>query len=188
MIISIASNRGPKVEAVKKVVGSIRHYLKNALSEIDYQTYDVDAGIIMPRTLEELMNGAQNRVKLLREMLKSNNQHSDFSVGMEGGFHLIKHNGNDLVFLQSWAYVDDGHVGYFGSSGNVLVPERIAVEVMEKDRDLSEVIDEVTQTSDIRSKRGTWGVLTRDFLTRQQSFEIALTAAFTPFYNKEIYK
>ena len=188
MIIAIASKRGPKVEAVKKTLESIQQFLTKPPSLINYLMYDVDGGIAMPRTIEELLHGAQQRVVSLQHTLQSEHKHADFFIGMEGGFHTLQSNGKNLVFLQSWAYVNNGLVGYFGSSGNVLVPDSISHEVMSKGRDLAEVIDEVANQTDIRSKQGTWGILTRDLLTRQQSFETALTAAFAPFYNREVYR
>ena len=187
MTIAIASTRGPKVEAVKKTLSTIRQFLTQDTSPIRYLTYDVDGGIAMPRTIDELLRGAQQRVVALQQQLQSEHQHVDFFVGMEGGFHTIMSNGKNLVFLQSWAYVHNGLSGYFGSSGNILVPDSIAHEVMSNGRDLAEVIDEASNQTDIRSKQGTWGILTKDLLTRQQSFEIALTAAFAPFYNKGMY-
>jgi len=39
----------------------------------------------------------------------------------------------------------------------------------------------------VRSKQGAWGVLSRDLLTRSDSFEAALLAAFAPFYNAKLY-
>ena len=188
MIIAIASKRGPKVEAVKKTLESIQQFLTETPSPINYLMYDIDGGIAMPRMIEELLHGAQQRVVSLQHLLQLEHQHADFFIGMEGGFHTLQSNGKNLVFLQSWAYVHNGVNGFFGSSGNVLVPDLIAYEVMSKGRDLAEVIDEVVNQTDIRSKQGTWGILTRDLLTRQQSFEIALTAAFAPFYNSRMYR
>jgi non-canonical (house-cleaning) NTP pyrophosphatase len=185
MIIAIASKRGPKVEAVKKCFESIRQFFTG--TPIEFLTYEIDAGIIMPRSITELMDGAKKRTMLLQQTLQSENRHADFFIGMEGGFHSIHHDGKEHIFLQSWAYVSNGVIGFFGSSGNILVPEKIAVEVMKQNRDLSEVIDEFTKRIDVRSKQGTWGILTKDLLTRQQSFEIALTTAFAPFYNSEIF-
>jgi len=187
MIFAIASKRGSKVDAVKRFFESCRHFFPSDSDRIEYLTYEIDGGIVMPRSLEELMTGAEQRVIRLQQILQSQNQKADYFIGMEGGFHPIEHRGKQLIFLQSWAYASNGTVGYFGSSGNILVPEEIANEVMMEKRDLAEVIDEVTKQTDIRSKQGTWGILTQDLLTRQQSFEIALTAAFAPFYNSEIY-
>jgi non-canonical (house-cleaning) NTP pyrophosphatase len=49
------------------------------------------------------------------------------------------------------------------------------------------VIDEVAGGRDIRSKQGAWGVLSNDLMTRSMSFEVALIAAFAPFYNPKFY-
>ncbi|MBI5020585.1 MAG: DUF84 family protein [Ignavibacteriales bacterium] len=185
MIIAIATKRGPKVEAVKKCFESIKQYFTDTPTE--FLTCEIDAGIVMPRSITELMEGAKKRTILLQQTVKTENRHADFFIGMEGGFHSMHHDEKELVFLQSWAYVSNGVTGFFGSSGNILVPEKIAAEVMNNKRDLSEVIDEFAKQSDIRSKQGTWGILTKDLLTRQQSFETALTAAFAPFYNSEIF-
>jgi non-canonical (house-cleaning) NTP pyrophosphatase len=50
------------------------------------------------------------------------------------------------------------------------------------------VIDEVAGSTDVRSRQGAWGVLSRDLLTRAMSFEAALLAAFAPFYNPKLYR
>ncbi len=187
MLIAIASTRGPKVEAAKAFLPKVQQYLTQDPS-IEYHLYDIDGGIVMPRTVQQLMTGAYERVVRLQKRLEEERKTASYIIGMEGGFHAVEFTGRRNVFLQSWAYVSNGKEGYFGSSGNVLVPEKIAHEVMGRGRDLGEVIDEFTRRTDIRSNQGTWGVLTRDLLARQQSFEIALIAAFAPFYNKSLYQ
>jgi non-canonical (house-cleaning) NTP pyrophosphatase len=67
------------------------------------------------------------------------------------------------------------------------VPPDIVKSVVEGRRELGIVIDEVTGGRDIRSKQGAWGVLSRDLVTRSMSFELALIAAFAPFYNSKMY-
>lgn len=177
--IALASKRGPKVEALENAMVSIQPFLAPAGEKVEIRTYEIHTGIEMPRSVDELMTGARRRVELLQEQCQA-----DYYVGLEGGFHAV----GNRVFLQGWAYVSDGCSGYYGSSGAIEVPKRIAVEVMEKKRDLGVVIDEVSAETDVRSKQGTWGVLTRDLIKRSQSFEIALLAAFAPFYNRKLYE
>ena len=66
------------------------------------------------------------------------------------------------------------------------MPADIVKRVVEG-RELGDVIDEVTGGRDIRSKQGAWGILSRDLVTRSMSFELALIAAFAPFYNSRFY-
>jgi non-canonical (house-cleaning) NTP pyrophosphatase len=67
------------------------------------------------------------------------------------------------------------------------VPSEIVKNVVQGRRELGMVIDEVTGARDVRSKQGAWGVLSRDLVTRSMSFELALIAAFAPFYNPKFY-
>jgi non-canonical (house-cleaning) NTP pyrophosphatase len=67
------------------------------------------------------------------------------------------------------------------------VPPEIVKKVVEGRRELGVVIDDVTGGRDLRSKQGAWGVLSRDLVTRSMSFELALIAAFAPFYNPKFY-
>lgn len=187
MIVAIASKRAPKVNAVKTAFTLFGQMLGQKTGEATLLTYEIDGGISMPRTIGELLGGAKQRVDSLQQLLSSTNQHADYYIGLEGGFHSIQNNGSHIVFLQSWAYVSNGKKGYFGSSANVPVPDTIAHEVMKNKRELSEVIDEAVKMKNVRGNEGTWGVLTIGILNRQQSFEQALVTAFAPFYNKTFY-
>jgi non-canonical (house-cleaning) NTP pyrophosphatase len=112
---------------------------------------------------------------------------AQFYVGLEGGFHSVEIDGRWQTFLSGWAYVTDGRWGCFGGAPTISIPDFIARGVIDGRRELSEVIDEVTGGRDVRSRQGAWGVLTNELLTRSISFEMALTAAFAPFYNRELY-
>ena len=95
---------------------------------------------------------------------------------------------DEFETLKGWAYVTDGSRGSFGASPSIIVPEVLVHAVVEGGRELAEVIDETAGEHDVRSRQGAWGVLSRDLLTRAMSFEVALVAAFAPFYNTELYR
>jgi non-canonical (house-cleaning) NTP pyrophosphatase len=59
--------------------------------------------------------------------------------------------------------------------------------VIDGRQELGVVIDEITGKHDVRSRQGAWGILSRDMVTRAMSFELALIAAFAPFYNSQLY-
>ncbi len=112
---------------------------------------------------------------------------ADIYVGLEGGFHSISIEGEWHTFLRGWAYATNGEKSAFGAAPSISVPPVIVKNVIEGRRELGSVIDEVTGGRDVRSRQGAWGVLTRDLITRSMSFEMALIAAFAPFYNSEFY-
>ena len=141
----------------------------------------------MPLTDWQLMQGARERALAARDSLQSRRLEADIYVGLEGGFHSISIEGEWHTFLRGWAYATDGARGAFGAAPSISVPHHIVQGVVEGRRELGMVIDEVAGGRDIRSKQGAWGVLSRDLVTRSMSFEIALIAAFAPFYNPKLY-
>ncbi|MGH9339159.1 MAG: DUF84 family protein [Acidobacteriota bacterium] len=190
MKIAIGSTRDPKIEAVKEAWKLFApRLLPDPEESVEFASYDVSQAIKMPLSTKELMAGACGRVESLMLQLKREKAEADFYVGMEAGFNIIDSQSvRRQVFLESWVYVSDGHQGYFGHSGGISVPARIAGPVIDRGTELGIVIDRFTQENNVRSKQGTWGILTRDLLTRRHSFVMALTAAFAPFYNPEAYK
>jgi len=96
--------------------------------------------------------------------------------------------GTRLVFLHNWAYVlDRDGRGAFGSSGGVLLPDRLAAQVVDHGVELAKAIDEFANGNEIRNAQGAWGVLTRNAITRQEAFRFALINAFAPFVNSKLY-
>ena len=145
----------------------------------------------MPLTDWQLMEGARERALAVRDSLRSRRLEADIYVGLEGGFHSISIAGEWHTFLRGWAYATDGATegerSAFGAAPSIAVPADIVKRVVQGRRELGLVIDEVTGGRDIKSKQGAWGVLSRDLVTRSMSFELALIAAFAPFYNPKFY-
>ena len=141
----------------------------------------------MPMNDWELMQGARERALAVRDLLRQQRRDADIFVGLEGGFHSISIEGEWHTFLRGWAYATDGKAGAFGATPSISVPASLAKKVIEGKRELGLVIDEVAGVADVRSRQGAWGILSRDLVTRAMSFEVALVAAFAPFYNKAMY-
>lgn len=140
----------------------------------------------MPLTDWELMQGARERALAVRDILRKKQLVADIYLGLEGGFHSVSVEGEWHTFLRGWAFATNDERGYYGATPGISVPEAIVKKVIEG-RELGVVIDEVTGARDVRSRRGAWGVLTRDLVTRSMSFELALLAALAPFYNSSLY-
>ena len=133
------------------------------------------------------MQGARERALAVRDQLRAQRREADIYVGLEGGFHSISIEGEWHTFLRGWAYASDGRTGAFGAAPSISVPPSLAKKVIEGRRELGLVIDEVSGIQDVRSRQGAWGILSRDLVTRAMSFEVALVAAFAPFYNQALY-
>ena len=185
--IALGSDRAAKIMAVRASIARVAEIdaaWRNA--SIVARPVKTDAPA-MPLTDWELMSGAKQRALAVREILIEQKLSADLYVGLEGGFHSISVDSEWRTFLRGWAFVTNGERGSFGMSPSIEVPDSIVKDVVSGKRELGIVIDEVAGKRDVRSKQGAWGILSRDLLTRSDSFEAALLAAFAPFYNANLY-
>ncbi|HEX8160489.1 MAG TPA: inosine/xanthosine triphosphatase [Pyrinomonadaceae bacterium] len=186
--IAVGSVRSAKLLAVRAACARISE-VDPGWDRAEIVARDVETGVpAMPLTDSQLMRGARNRAHAVRKLLRQEGGTAHLYVGLEGGFHTVTLDGERHTFLQGWAYATDGGRGHFGISPSVAVPAHVVREVVVGRRELGEVIDEVAGERDVRSRQGAWGVISKELLTRAQSFESALVAAFAPFYNAEIFK
>jgi inosine/xanthosine triphosphatase len=186
--IAVGSTRRPKLQAVEEAAAGFSGRLAPYAS-LEIQGYEVESGVShTPSSREELMQGARQRAEALHKMLAESGQGADFCVGLEGGLDVAVENGVRRVFLESWAYVTDGADGHFGCSGSIEIPELLAEEVLSRGTELSIAIDRYAGAVGIRDGQGAWGVLSDNLVTRQESFRLAVVAAFAPFYNVRMYR
>jgi non-canonical (house-cleaning) NTP pyrophosphatase len=139
------------------------------------------------------MRGARQRSEAVIRVARQTSSSWRYFVGLEGGLEVLKEharreNSERCVLLESWAYVSDGVRGYYGRSGGVELPDALAHEVLENGLELSVAIDRFAGAAGIRDAQGAWGVLSRNLITRQEAFRVAVIAAFAPFYNSEMYR
>ncbi len=206
IVVALGSTRRPKVNAVTEALASIRNLFENS-PEFEVVGVEVASGVRhTPLTREDLMAGARQRAEGLARMARASGHAWKYFVGLEGGFDVIP--GLDAmpsldvlpdldvvreaqqrwVFLESWAYVaDSSERGAFGRSGAVLVPEALAESVVDDGIELSQAIDAFANGHNIRDAEGAWGIFTRNLITRQESFRVAVINAFAPFFNQAIY-
>jgi inosine/xanthosine triphosphatase len=203
IIIAVGSKRGPKLIAVTEALKSFSAVLAHD-AEFEVVGVEVESGVShTPASRDELMRGARQRAESLVKMARQDGAVWQYFVGLEGGLDIVHEaafedgappksilgqNGQRRVFLESWAYVHDGARGHYGRSGSIEIPEALAQEVLENGVELAVAIDRFAGAVGIRDAQGAWGVLSNNFITRQQAFQIAVIAAFAPFYNEKMYR
>jgi len=203
IILAVGSKRGPKLNAVGEALAAFSAVLAPE-TQFEVVGVEVESGVShTPASREELMLGARQRAEAMVHLARTSGAAWHYFIGLEGGLDVIregaspvemlrlaalKQNGRRRVFLESWAYVTDGARGHYGRSGSIELPEALAHEVLEKGVELSIAIDKFAGSVGIRDAQGAWGVLSNNFITRQEAFRIAVIAAFAPFYNVEMYR
>jgi inosine/xanthosine triphosphatase len=188
IIIAVGSTRKPKLAAVREAVDGMSDLL-TAETSIEIVGVEVESGVNhTPLSCEESMRGARQRAEWLQQVAKQEAKPWNYFVGLEGGLDSVIVNGERRVFLESWAYVNDGTRGYFGRSGAVELPDALAEEVFVRGTELSIAIDQFAGAAGIRDAQGAWGVLSGNKITRQEAFRVALIAAFAPLFNQPMYR
>jgi|SRR5271169_985441 len=186
--LAVGSTRRPKLNAVKEAALAIGPLLGDD-AVLNVAGYEVESGVShTPASRGELMQGARQRVETLRENLSAQGQAADFFIGLEGGLDVAMENGMRRVFLESWAFVHDGSRGHFGCSGSIELPQALAEQVLSQGTELSVAIDQFAGAVGIRDGQGAWGLLSRNLISRQDSFRLAVVAAFAPFFNARMYQ
>ncbi len=201
--IAVGSKRGPKLNAVTEALETFSAALAPD-AQFEVVGVEVESGVgHTPASRDELMRGARQRAEALVEMARQSGAAWQYFVGLEGGLDIVhegasadetlrhsrlQQNGHRRVFLESWAHVSDGARGHYGRSGSIEIPEALAREVLENGVELAVAIDRFAGAVGIRDAQGAWGVLSSNFITRQEAFRVAVLAAFAPFYNEKMYR
>jgi inosine/xanthosine triphosphatase len=187
ILVAVGSTRRPKLNAVWESLTVFGPSL-DPNGQFDVVGVEVESGVgHTPTSRAELMTGARQRAEALVRLARERNEPWRYFVGLEGGLEPVEENGRRLVFLENWAYVTDGHRGSYGQSGSLLIPAPLAAEVLDHGVELAAAIDAFAGGHGIRDAQGAWGVLTRNLITRQDAFRIAVIGAFAPFFNAQLY-
>src|SRR5580692_7773125 len=187
IIVAVGSIRKPKLRAVTE---ALKAFAPKLVPDGDFEVVGLEVGSGVsstPSSCEELMRGARQRVEALMQVARETRKPWRYFVGLEGGLEVLQDDRSRRVFLESWAYVSDGRIGFYGRSGGIELPEELAHEVLERGFDLSEAIDRYAGAVGIRDEQGAWGVLSGDLIQRDESFRVAVITAFAPFYNAKMY-
>lgn len=214
MIVAVGSTRKPKLGAVERAMKVLGPHLAagsgdaegngararrtrklpskaaRVAPEIEVIGREVASGVgHTPVSRSELMRGARGRAENLIELAQKEGKRWDYFVGLEGGLDVVRELNARHVFLESWAYVADATGrGFYGQAGGLEIPAALAEQAVTKGVELSDAIDAFAGQRGIRDAQGAWGVLTRNMVTREDAFYMALLNAFAPFVNARMYR
>jgi non-canonical (house-cleaning) NTP pyrophosphatase len=188
VFVAVGSTRQPKLNAVSEALEECGAWL-DPDARFSVVGIGVPSGVgHTPLTRSELMAGARGRCEALVRIARERGEAWRYFVGLEGGLDVVHEGSRRMTFLESWAMVSDGAGREtYGQAGGILLPEKLASEVLDHGVELSVAIDSFAGGQGIRDMQGAWGVLTRNLITRQEAFRIAVIHAFAPFFNAALY-
>jgi len=172
MRIVVGSVNPVKVEAVRRVACRV-------FGSFDLLSVGVGSGVShTPIGEDEIIRGAMNRA-----LNASKISSGDLYVGMEGG--VVEKFG--VWFVSSWcAIMDSSGFWSFGCGGYMPLPRRV-VDMVLGGMELGDAIDAISGLSHTKLDVGAIGVLTKNLLTRRDSWETALIYALTYKISPEFY-
>jgi inosine/xanthosine triphosphatase len=187
-LVAVGSLRRPKLDAVREALAAVAPRLDDG-AQFEIVGVDVPSGVRhTPLSREEMMRGARQRAETLVRIAREKSEPWNYFVGLEGGIDVIHERTSRLAFLENWAYVTDATGrSAFGQSGAILLPEALAIRVVDEGVELAEAIDAFAGGHGIRDAQGAWGVLTHNVITRKDAFRIAVINAFAPLLNRSLY-
>lgn len=193
--VAVGSTRRPKLNAVWEALSVFGPTLDPNV-QFEVAGIEVASGVgHTPGSRNESMRGARQRAEALVKIARQRSEPWRYFVGLEGGLDIVSENHGAIseparrrVFLESWAYVTDGTDGAYGRSGGIEVPAALAADVLDAGTELSAAIDRFAGGKGIRDAQGAWGILSRNLITRQDAFRVAVVSAFAPFFNAALYR
>ncbi len=144
----------------------------NVSSDVNDQPFDL-----------EILNGARNRVKNVKEYAKKNNIEADYYIGIEGGITNLL---GSLIELNIAVIEDNNNFQSVGTSPGFSVPERYLEEI--KETDFGTLMDRLFDGKQLSKGKGGIAFLTKDQLSRIDMTEKAFIMALTSHINGDLWK
>ena len=166
MKIAVGSTNNAKLEAARLAV--LKMFPKAVVVGVSVKSNVSD----QPKSDKESIEGALNRARAAQKKTRA-----DFGIGMEGGIQKI----GKSWFESGWIAVVDkkGNLG-LGSSARFEMSGKLAKELL-SGRELRDVINELTNRTDVHETDGAMGVLTAGHLKRAEAYTHGIIFAFAPF-------
>lgn len=164
--IAVGSTNRTKVEAARAVAAA---YFPGAA----VVPVAVESGVRrQPMGQQETLEGARNRALRALEAIGA-----DLGVGMEAGVAIYEQTG----LLMGWCVAVDRQGREAAGCGLVIpLPSDVTAALLQG-RELGDVVSERSGIPRVSQAMGTVGLLTRGYVTRRQTWEMAAAYALSPF-------
>ncbi len=177
MKVIIGSKNKVKVEAVKETVADYELF-----SSAVFDAFEVESGVAdQPKSLEEVVQGAQNRAK---NAFKS----GDLGFGLESGLMSVPGSKSGVMDFCACA-IFDGKDFHLGLSSCFERPMEMNRLMLEEGLDMSQACNKIglTDNSEIGSNEGVIGILTKGRMTRKDYTKQSIITALIHLENAELY-
>lgn len=169
------------------LLGSKNPSKKMAL-ELGLQKLNIDKFEIIPFAVEsetsskpigyEIIRGAENRNKNLKQIAIENNIYYDYLCSIEGGFSLDE---NGLPFVVTYCVIEDKYGKKSTGKSLGIRLTKTMFDFVKKGGSLNKVIEEILNTSNNKQSLGIMGYLTSGLYSRETVDSEAVVSSLIPF-------
>ena len=132
---------------------------------------------------EEILQGAKNRIKNLKEYANTNNIKADFYIASEAGITNLL---GEWIDINAVIIEDSKGFQSIGTSQGFPIPDKYIEEI--KQTELGKVMDRLFSGKELGKGKGGISFLTKDEITRIDLTRNAFIMALTRFINEDIWK
>ena len=176
MKILIGTKNPGKIEGAKQA-------FEKYFDKVEIEGIPVDSNVGDQPINEEILQGAKNRVKKLKEYASKNNIKADFYISSEAG---ITDSLGEWIDINAVVVEDSKGFQSIGTSQGFPIPDKYIEEI--KENELGGVMDRLFEGHDLGKGKGGIGLLTRGDLSRIDLTRSAFIMALTRYINGEIWR
>lgn len=132
---------------------------------------------------EEILQGAKNRVKNLKEYAKINKIEADFYISSEAGITNLL---GEWIDINAVVVEDKNGLQSVGISQGFPIPDKYIEEI--KETELGKVMDKIFSGTELAKGKGGISFLTKDEISRIDLTRNAFIMALTKHINGEIWR
>ena len=132
---------------------------------------------------EEILQGAKNRIKNLKEYANTNNIKADFYIASEAGITNLL---GEWIDINAVIIEDSKGFQSIGTSQGFPIPDKYIEEI--KQTELGKVMDRLFRGKELGKGKGGISFLTKVEITRIDLTRNAFIMALTRFINEDIWK
>ena len=132
---------------------------------------------------EEILQGAKNRVKNLKEYARNNNIEADFDVSSEAGITNLL---GEWIDINAVVIEDSKGFQSVGTSQGFPIPDKYIDEI--KETELGKVMDKIFSGRELGKGKGGISFLTRNEVSRIDLTRNAFIMALTSHINEDIWR
>lgn len=176
MKVLVATKNPGKIEGAKQ---AFEKYFNN----INIEGISVSSDVGDQPINEEILQGAKNRVKNLKEYAINNNIEADFYVSSEAGITDLL---GEWIDINAVVIEDSKGFQSVGTSQGFPIPDKYINEI--KETELGKVMDKIFSGKELGKGKGGISFLTKDEVSRIDLTRNAFIMALTKHINGEIWR